>query len=425
MTTLAVSTRRFRLSMFAALYVVQGVGLAYFRNFQKPYLDSLGIDPDTIGLLTLILQLPFILKIFIGLLSDRINLLGMGHRKPYMILGLLGAAAAFVAVAFVAPAANFLLFATLVTLGSFSVTLFDSTTDGLAIDVTPRSEQGAVQGVMVAGRAGAFILLSLVFGSVVRQAGYRPVFLAIGLAMLAPLGWVARLREPPTRDATQRFRWQAFRDLGRPRFLLFAAYAVVYSIGSFGVDGLVTYFMSDHFGASESLIGQYGALRGLGAVIGALGGGLVLDRIARSPTATGAASRRGGALIATVGISIGALFIGWAPTAEVVVGLGLVWGIAWALQETVFFALAMRIADSRIAASMFAIMIGISNLGSAVADGAATALSDDLGFRQVFWILALVNLITLFVLGRLFRKAPELASTTDLEEPSSSTGGGS
>ncbi len=186
------TTRRFRYSMFAALYVVQGVGLAYFRNFQKPYLDSLGIDADAIGALTLVLQLPFILKIFIGLLSDRVNLLRLGHRKPYIVLGLIIAAVAFSGAAFVLPDANFLLFGVIVSLGSLSVTLFDSTTDGLAIDITPKSEQGRVQGIMVAGRAGAFILLSLVFGTIVEGHGYRPVFLTIGLMMLVPLAWVVR-----------------------------------------------------------------------------------------------------------------------------------------------------------------------------------------------------------------------------------------
>ena len=85
-------SRSFRLSMFGMLYVVQGAGLAYFRNFQKPYLDGLHIDPDVIGLLSSILLLPFILKIFIGMLSDRVNLAGLGHRRPYMALGLILAA---------------------------------------------------------------------------------------------------------------------------------------------------------------------------------------------------------------------------------------------------------------------------------------------------------------------------------------------
>jgi MFS transporter, PAT family, beta-lactamase induction signal transducer AmpG len=400
-------TQRFRLTMFGALYVVQGVGLAYFRNFQKPYLDGLGVDANTIGLLTLILQLPFILKIFIGLLSDRVNLLGMGHRKPYIILGLVLAALSFGGAAFALPDSHLLTFSLLVILGSFSVTLFDSTADGLAIDVTPLAEQGRVQGVMVAGRAGAFILLSLIFGGIVQRYGYRPVFLSIGVAMLLPLLWVVYLREPPRQETSQRFEWGAFRGFGRPRFLWFAAYAVIYSVGSFGVDGLVSYFLSREFGAAETVVGRYGAMRGLGAVLGAVGAGLLLDRM----------SRRRSALGATIAISVGALLIGVAPTGQAVVVLGLVWGVIWAMQETVFFALAMGIADARIAASMFAIMMGVSNLGSAVADGAATALSDDLGFRTVFMILAAINLITLPVLARLFGVAPELVARGVSKDP--------
>jgi len=207
-----LAARRFRYTMFAALYVVQGVGLAYFRNLQKPYLDSLGIEPDTIGLLTLILQLPFVLKIFVGMLSDRVNLLGLGHRKPYIMLGLMLACVTFTLAGFVLPDTDFLLFAGVITLGSFSVTLFDSAADGLAIDITPRSEQGTVQGIMVAGRAVAFILLSLIFGSLGRKFGYRPVFPIIGVAMLIPLGRVILLREPRRRDAGQRFQWSAFRE---------------------------------------------------------------------------------------------------------------------------------------------------------------------------------------------------------------------
>jgi PAT family beta-lactamase induction signal transducer AmpG len=88
-------SRPFRLTLFALMYFVQGAALAYFRGFQKPYLGSLNIDADVIGLLTSILLLPFILKIFIGMVSDRVNLFGVGHRKPYMMLGLLLAVLAF------------------------------------------------------------------------------------------------------------------------------------------------------------------------------------------------------------------------------------------------------------------------------------------------------------------------------------------
>lgn len=394
------NSRWYRLSMFGLLYFVQGSALAYFRNFQKPYLDGFHIDPDVIGLLTSILLLPFILKIFIGMLSDRVSLLGLGHRKPYIILGLLLAVLAFAGAGLVRPASNFTLFAILIVMGSFSVALFDSTTDGLAIDVTPRDEHGTVQGTMVGGRAAGFIVLSLVFGSLVMVSGYRVVFTIIALSMMVPIVWVVQVREPEHRAAAQSFRWEAFRAIIKPHFLIFAAYAVFYSIVSFGVDGLITFFMSNRFNAPESLIGQYGALRGVGAVIGAAGGGLLVDRIGRRESAYGA----------IILISIGAALIGAAPDVGLILTLGILWGIAWGFQETIFVALAMDISDIRIAASMFALMMALSNIGTAIGEGVATGLIDNIGFSAVFWLLASINVVTFPILWGLFKVAPEIAN---------------
>jgi PAT family beta-lactamase induction signal transducer AmpG len=401
-------SRRFRLTMFASLYFVQGAALAYFRNFHKPYLSGFGVDPDVIGLLSSILLVPFILKIFIGMLSDRVNLAGMGHRKPYMVLGLLLAALAFGAAGYVLPDQHFLPFAVLIVLGSFSVTLFDSTTDGLALDTTPRRDQGTVQGVMVGGRALGIIILSLVFGALVPAEGFRVVFLIIAVSMLIPLIWVLRVREPAERDEWQRFQWAAFSALTQPRFLFFAAYAILYSFVSFGIDGLVTLFMSQRFGAPELLIGQYGSLRGLGAVIGAVGGGFLIDRI----------GRRGSAYGALVAISLGGLLFALTARVEMVLLVGLLWGVAWAFQETIFIALAMDLSDSRIAASMFALMMAFSNIGTAAGEGIATGLTDNLSFAQVFMILAAANVVVIPVLWGLFKVAPQVAARPVEEEES-------
>ena len=63
-----------KLSFFASLYFVQGAAFAYAVNFQKPYLTGRGLDMGTVGFLTSVLLLPFILKIFLGMLSDRVPL---------------------------------------------------------------------------------------------------------------------------------------------------------------------------------------------------------------------------------------------------------------------------------------------------------------------------------------------------------------
>jgi MFS family permease len=140
-------------------------------------------------------------------------------------------------------------------------------------------------------------------------------------------------------------------------------------------------------------------LRGLGAIVGAAGGGLLLDRIGRRRSAYGA----------VLMVSVGAALIGAAPEVGVVLALGLLWGAAWGFQETIFVALAMDLSDTRIAASMFALMMAFSNLGTAIGEGIATGLTDDIGFASVFGLLALVNVVTWPILWGLFRVAPEVA----------------
>jgi predicted MFS family arabinose efflux permease len=83
-------------------------------------------------------------------------------------------------------------------------------------------------------------------------------------------------------------------------------------------------------------------------------------------------------------------------------------GIAFGFQETIFVALAMDLAEARIPASMFAIMMALSNLRTAVGEGVATEPADNLSFSNAFWLLAGMNVVTLIVLWHLLRIAPEL-----------------
>jgi predicted MFS family arabinose efflux permease len=55
-------------------------------------------------------------------------------------------------------------------------------------------------------------------------------------------------------------------------------------------------------------------------------------------------------------------------------------------------------------------MMALSNVGTAVGEGVATGLTDDIGFSAVFWLLAGINVLTLAILWALFRVAPEVAA---------------
>jgi PAT family beta-lactamase induction signal transducer AmpG len=131
-----------------------------------------------------------------------------------------------------------------------------------------------------------------------------------------------------------------------------------------------------------------------------VGGGLLIDRI----------GRRRSAYAAVVMISIGAAVIGAAPGIGVLLVMGVLWGIAWGFQETIFVALGMGISDTRIAASMFALMMALSNVGTAIGEGLSTGLTDNIGFSAVFRLLAGLNVVTFPLLWGLFKLAPSIVN---------------
>src|SRR6476660_8913811 len=77
------------LVLFASLYAIQGVVVAYFFNYNQIYMESTGVGRVDASALQSAALLPFVLKFLAGPVSDRIDVLGLGHRKPYIVLGLL------------------------------------------------------------------------------------------------------------------------------------------------------------------------------------------------------------------------------------------------------------------------------------------------------------------------------------------------
>ena len=116
-------------TMFGALYFVQGVIQAYQLNFFKPHMDEEGIDPDRIAVVASLALLPFVIKWLYGLISDKYNLFGRGHRVPYMAIGVVATSIAFVIAFFIDPSESFGVLAAMVLLATFFMALFDTTAD--------------------------------------------------------------------------------------------------------------------------------------------------------------------------------------------------------------------------------------------------------------------------------------------------------
>lgn len=387
-----LAPRSTRYVMFGLLYFAQGAILSYFTALNALYLLSFDLTMSQVGIFSAIALIPFVLKIFLGMLSDRVNLLGLGYRKPYIILGLLIQAGCLFIVPFVHPGNSFELLVFVAFVLMTGMALYDTCTDGLALDTTPPEDEGTVQGIMVGGRALGVVVISATLGLLAQLTTWTIAFWSLGVITLLPLVLVVQTHESE-RSAERTFDWKAFRAFGQKQVIALALLGALYSLIINGTNEIVNPFLENQFGISYFVAGLYTAVWGLGVVLGGVTGGRLTDRIGHKKAAMGA-------LVASLAaILLLALII--IPT--MAWPLVFLFGLAFGYYETVYFATAMDFTDPRIAASMFSILMAVANIGIGVGFAVSGSLVDVIGFRWTFVVLALLNLLGLPLVPIIFR----------------------
>jgi len=380
-----------RYLMFALLYFAQGSIMAFFTALNALYLKSFGLDMTRIGIIGTIALIPFVIKIFFGMLSDKVNLFGLGYRKPYIVLGILIQALCLLIVPLIDPGKNFSLYAGLAFLMMAGMALYDTCTDGLALDTTPKEEEGKIQGYMVGGRAAGMVIVSALIGVIAQYFSWTAAFIFLAVITLIPLPLVFSSREGE-RPEDMRFDWKAFASFKKPAVIALGVLGALYSLIINGANQLVNPFLSQSFDISLSTAGFVSTVLGLGIVIGGWVGGNITDRIGQKRSIQSAL------LIALVSIGLLSLIINqW-----MVWVLVIVFGFAFGFYETVYFAISMRVTDGRIAATMFSILMAVANIGTGIGLGVTGVMADNLGFRLSFVVIALLNLLALPLMGIIF-----------------------
>ncbi len=348
------------LALFGSIYAVQGVAVAYLLNYNKAYMIAAGVDGRTVALVQSAVLLTLVLKFLLGPLSDRVSPLGLGHRRPYIVAGLLLQAGGLGALALVDPGHRLGLFAALAVSAVFGLSLYDTSCDGMVVDLTPDGDRSRVQATLMIARALATTGCTWAFGRWLDRTGLGPgrseglLWTCAALGLL-PLGLTWACPEParPAEDAASSPR-AALRGMGSPRSLALMAFGACYGAIGLGVEfNLPLYYAS--LGMDQGDVGTLGAVRYLGRAAGALAlptlgrrlgtrGRLILGIAALAAATSGQASvqSRGDAAA-------------WA------FGFGLAGG--WL--DAAFCVLAMEASAPRMAASTFALFMAVANLGVA------------------------------------------------------------
>ena len=381
---------------FALLYFTQGTIMGFFAALNALYLLDNGLQMTDVGIFGFIALLPFVLKIGLGILSDRVNLFGMGHRKPYIFIGLAVQFLCLIAAPFINPGTHFWGYVAISFTLQLGMALYDTCTDGLALDTTPKEERGTIQGFMVGGRAVGSIVAASVVGILAENVSWLSVFWVLAALTLFPIPFMISIREKE-RDVEKRFDWSAFKAFDL-RTLLAGLLGLLMFVVILGANQLVNPYLESQFGISLSAIGMITSLWSLGLVGGSFVGSWLMRKYQPKR-----------ALIIGVfllGLSLLTLAFLVTPRLGLPLGIGFVvfFGVAYGTYQTQYFAAAMRFVDARIAASMYAILMAFTNIGQGIGMYLSGALADLAGFSMTFVILFGLNLLILPMLPMVFTR---------------------
>ncbi|MCD4802816.1 MAG: MFS transporter [Anaerolineales bacterium] len=394
-----------RLALFAAVYFVEGAVLTYFSAFNILYLRSFDLSFSLIGVVGGILLIPFVLKIFIGLLSDRVNLFKQGHRKPYIVIGLVLQTAAFALLPAFNPNSQFNIYLTLMMVAALGMSTYDTTTDGLSIDTTPEEDRGLVQGIMVGGRALSAVVTAVLMGFFSNRGQWSLIFYMIAALGLLTLILAFLVQEKKERTPEMQFTKAALSSFKDKSFLLFLALGLIYPLALYSAQGMVGAFLNEGLGVSLKTVGLYTSVFGIGTIFGGVIGGPLMKKI----------GERASVLAALLITSAVTFALAITPSAGLMWAVVFLFGFAFGYYETVYFAMGMDFSDPRIAAFMFAFIMAVGNIGIGVGQPLAGGLVDTFGFQMMFAIFATVHLLALPVVFALFRLRKQTPKKVPLE----------
>lgn len=376
------------LLLFGMLYLGQGGLSSYISYFQKPYLAGEGVAAGSLGVLTVLVSLPFAIKVFFGLITDRCSWGPLNTRWPWIAGGIVCSAVAFLGATAIRPSDQLMAYTALMGAMVFSIALADTATDALAVEAVPPADHANVQAAMTGSRAIGAMVASALVGLLVARFGYSLLMPAMAFIALLPLPFVVWLA-PRSRIADHGYpplrTLLGFFDRSRLRF---AFYAVVMSLGLSGTMGLVTLFMHSNLGAGSAAIGGYGMLTSAGTLLGAL-----VYALARRCCGVASATVLGQIALALLAFALSAQ-----QSVSTVTLLGVIVGTVYGYVLTGVLEMTMSRADLAFAGTSFALLISMFNVGGSIGDGLATAATASFGFTLTFQLLAVISIVSIIPL---------------------------
>ena len=415
-----IDNRPQRIFFLCSMYFAQGLPWGFMATALPSYLSERGVGDKEIGHATAMILLPWTFKLVWGPIIDSFTVRSMGRRRTW-ILG-----------------AQFMMATSLLamlTLGDFSIgsdsalwidqlawmffahncfaSLQDVATDALALDVLPANEQGRVNSLMWAtkliGKAtGAVVMASLLNShglalAVWVQFGLLLVIMLVPLLLLERRGekrfpWSRGGAMGPESTEGVRKPWvvaaEVLRGFSLPAAAACFAFGTLSNIGWGIVEVITKTLYTQRLGWDDESVSRVVAAAVVFELVGAMAGGWLSDRY----------GPRRAVWLGYGGYGVLACLFAMFP--------GL-WGLSWfaagysllnpgclAVGNVGYLALSMRLSWTASAATMFTLLMTVSNLGHVIGNECAGKIRDDyqFGYEQSFWIAGTTVIVPLLFL---------------------------
>jgi MFS family permease len=350
--------------LFGTIYFIQGIGDPGDGLITQPVLASLktaGHSDQAITTFAALIALPWSLKPLYGLLTDFVPLFGY-YRKSYLILNSLVTSVTLgLLYLFPPPSAAYLGLLGLLLLPTTGIAFSDVVADALMVETgQPRGITGKLQAVQWTALSAAGLLTGIVGGLLAKHGQVHLAYLACGAVACVSLGLSvlsvreARHREPPQGlRAAVRALWEAARS---PTVLGIGGFLFLWSFNPFSSAVLYLY-MTEAMQLGEQFYGTTQSLISVGYILAGLTYPLYCRRVAMTKL-----------VHLSIILGIASTLAYWAITDKLsAVVVSLVFGFTYMAANLIQLDLAARACPPRIAGTMFALLMAVSNLSVSLA----------------------------------------------------------
>ncbi len=382
--------------LFSMLYAVQGIVVSYFLTFNGRYMSHPSIAGDgqvvrltmaQIGWCQTIATLPLALKFLFGLWADKFSFLGFGHRRPYILLGLLMQSVGLFGLTLFEPARHVEAFTALATISVCGLCFYDVSCDAFAVQATPAADRGRVQGVLQASRFLSTAFFGVLFGLIwnLSEIPGKSVLWLCGLLPIPAILYTLSIAEPRHVRSADSLRLGVFRMFRHRSLWGLLIFSVIYAIVSFGVEAvLVFWFAVPMLAFTERALGFQSLGRNCGRALGAIIQGRAAAIDGKRPLV----------MIGLCGLSAASILFSAVRGHGSALLVGIFFGIAVGWLDALACSLAMDESDPDFPATSYALIMAFQNLGI-LGSGLMSSLAGSAGFGAAFAIAAAFNLLGL------------------------------